>query len=241
MGMLNGKVALVTGASRGIGRAIAVALASEGATLEITARNESSLEETAKLCEQAGAASVTSRAIDLSSSEGTETLCSTLIEGHGRVDVLVNNAGVYVSGHALDGDPDDWERGLAVNVAAPMRLTRRLSPGMVDAGGGAIINIGSVAAIEGMTDAGAYAATKHALRGWSLSCYQKLRLAGIKVVLINPAFVDTEMTAGVSGADRSRMISPGDIADAAMLAVRTSPACCPEEITLRLTRSPFDA
>lgn len=81
--------------------------------------------------------------------------------------------------------------------------------------------------------------TKHALRGWSLSCYQTLRGHGIKVVLINPAFVDTEMTAGVQGADRSKMLTVDDIADTAMLAIRTSPACCPEEITLRLTKRPL--
>lgn len=239
MSALEDQIALVTGASRGIGRAIAVALASEGATVVLTSRSEDDLRETASLCERAGAAATHVRPLDLGDGEAIEGLCKELLATHGHVDVLVNNAGAAISGHALDGDPDAWEYGLRLNVAAPMRLTRRLAPAMRQNERGTIINIGSVAAIEGMTDSGAYAATKHALRGWSLSCYQKLRDAGIKVMLINPAFVDTKMTEGVEGADRSRMLSPEDIAEAAMLAVRTSPACCPQEVTLRLTKPPL--
>jgi 3-oxoacyl-[acyl-carrier protein] reductase len=239
MAELTGWTALVTGASRGIGRAIARALAREGATLVLTARSADDLEETAALCARDGAAATHVRPLDLTDGAGIDALCEELLAEHGSVDVLVNDAGARVRGHALEGDPEGWERGLALNVAAPMRLTRRLAPAMVENERGVILNLGSVAAIEGMTNAGAYAATKHALRGWSLSCYQKLRDAGIKVVLINPAFVDTAMTADVEGADRSKMLSVEDIAEAAMLAIRTSPACCPEEITLRLTKRPL--
>jgi 3-oxoacyl-[acyl-carrier protein] reductase len=239
MPKLDNQSALVTGASRGIGRAIAVALATEGARIVLTARSEDDLKETAALCEKAGAAGTDVRPLDLSDGAAIDALCEALLREHGRVDVLVNNAGTLVRGHALSGEPETWEMALKLNVAAPMRLTRRLAPAMEKNERGTIINLGSVAAIEGMTDSGAYAATKHALRGWSLSCYQKLRRSGIKVVLINPAFVNTAMTAHVEDADRSRMLSPEDIAEAAMLAVRTSPACCPEEITLRLTKPPL--
>ncbi|MGF1466432.1 MAG: SDR family NAD(P)-dependent oxidoreductase [Sandaracinaceae bacterium] len=236
---LRGRTALVTGASRGIGRALARALAREGATLVLTARTVGDLERTATLCDEDGAEGTEVRALDLGDGRTIDDLCAELLAEHGAVDVLVNNAGTLVQGHALDGDPDVWEQALRLNVAAPMRLTRRLAPAMKERERGTIINLGSVAAIEGMTNAGAYAATKHALRGWSLSSYQQLRDAGIKVVLLNPAFVDTAMTAHVTGADRSRMLSVDDIAEAAMLAIRTSPACCPEEITLRLTKRPL--
>lgn len=238
---LVGQVALVTGASRGIGRAIARALAREGATLELVARSEAALAETAALCVKDGAPAANTHAADLSDGASIDALCEVLLATHGCVDVLVNNAGVFASGHALDGDPDDWERAMQLNVAAPMRLTRRLAPAMHAAERGLILNLGSIAAIEGMTDVGVYAATKHALRGWSRSCYQKLRHSGIKVVLLNPAFVDTDMTAFATTAKRERMLSADDIAEAAMLAVRTSPACCPDEITLRLTKAPFGA
>jgi len=239
MPALEHQIALVTGASRGIGRAIAVALARERASVVLSARSEDDLRETASLCERAGAPATHVWPLDLADGQAIDELCEQLLETHGHVDVLVNNAGASISGHALDGDPDAWERGLRLNVAAPMRLTRRLAPGMQQRERGTIINIGSIAAIEGMTNSGAYAASKHALRGWSLSCYEKLRNAGVKVTLINPAFVDTEMTAGVEGADRSRMLAPADIAEAAMLAIRSSPACCPQEVTLRLTKPPL--
>lgn len=230
---------MVTGASRGIGRAIAASLAAAGAKLILVARSAGDLKETAELCEREGAPETDVRAVDLTDVQAVESLCSQALERHGAVDVLVNNAGRGIEGHALEGEPDDWDAGLLLNVGVPMRLTRRLAPAMVENEFGIIINIGSVAAIEGMINNGAYAATKHALRGWSLSCYQKLRDAGIKVMLINPAFVDTAMTASVKGADRSRMLSVDDIAKAAMLAVTTRAACCPEEITLRLTRRPL--
>jgi short-subunit dehydrogenase len=237
---LTGKTAMVTGASRGIGRAIAGALASAGAKLVLVARSEDALKETASLCERNGAPSVDVEAVDLVDGAAVDALCSRVLDEHGSIDVLVNNAGRAVRGHALEGDPDDWNEALLLNVGAPMRLIRRLAPRMVENERGIVINIGSVAAIEGMTNAGAYAATKHALRGWSLSCYEKLRDAGIKVMIIHPAFVDTDMTASVRGADRSRMLSVDDIARTAMLAVTTSAACCPQEVTLRLTKRPLN-
>ena len=236
--LLEDQTALVTGASRGIGRAIARALAGEGARLVLVSRGADDLEQTASLCRADGADAVSVRRLDLADSRAVEDLCKELLDQDG-VDVLVNNAGAFVDGTALAGDFGEWEGGLRLNVLAPMHLTRRLAPAMVERERGTIINLGSVAAIEGMEAAGAYATTKHALRGWSLSCYQALRKHGIKVVLINPGFVDTDMTAGVEGADRSRMLAPEDVAEAAMLAVRTRPACCPEEITLRLTKPPL--
>ncbi len=235
--LLQNQTALVTGASRGIGRAIARALAGEGARLVLVSRSAGDLEKTASLCRTDGAEAVSVRSLDLADSGAVEELCEEILSD-GGVDVLVNNAGMFVEGTALDGDPGTWESGLRLNVLAPMHLTRRLAPGMTGRERGTIINLGSVAAIEGMQGAGAYATTKHALRGWSLSCYQALRGYGVKVVLINPGFVDTDMTAGVQGADRSRMLAPEDVAEAAMLAIRTRPACCPEEITLRLTKPP---
>ena len=236
--LLENQTALVTGASRGIGRAIARALAGEGARLVLVSRGAGRLEETASLCRADGAEAVSVRSLDLADSGAVDNLCEELLS-EGGVDILVNNAGAFVDGTALDGDPGEWERGLRLNVLVPMHLTRRLAPAMTRRERGTIINLGSVAAIEGMEAAGAYATTKHALRGWSLSCYQALRKHGIKVVLINPGFVDTDMTAGVEGADRSRMLAPEDVAEAAMLGIRTRPACCPEEITLRLTKPPL--
>ena len=239
MAELTGRTALVTGASRGIGKAIAVSLARAGAKLVLVARSRDDLKRAAEECKKSGAPATDLQVVDLADVAAVDALCQYVLDEHGGIDVLVNNAGRLVRGNALGGEPDDWNEGLLLNVGVPMRLTRRLAPKMVEREYGVIINIGSVAAVEGMTDSGAYAATKHALRGWSLSCYLKLRDAGVKVMLINPGFVDTAMTARLVEADRSKMLSVDDIAQAAMLAVTTSAACCPEEITLRLTRRPM--
>jgi NAD(P)-dependent dehydrogenase (short-subunit alcohol dehydrogenase family) len=232
---LEGNVALVTGAGRGIGRAIALGLANLGCTLELAARTASELEETAASCRRAGAPEAGVRVVDLADGRGVDTLCDALLADHGAIDVLVNNAGVFAAGNALEGDPDAWAEVLAVNTLAPMRLIRRLAPKMVERERGTIVNIGSIAAIEGMRGPAVYAASKFALRGFSLSSYERLRDHGIKVVLIHPGYVATPMTAG-HPARHDRMMTPDDIAAAALLAVTTSPMCCPQEITLRLTK-----
>jgi short-subunit dehydrogenase len=232
--------AVITGAGRGIGRALALALADHGYALALVARSVEQLENVAKECVSAGAPAARVFACDLTRASELDALCGQLLDECGHVEVLVNNAGMAAGGNADDGDPDDWARMMDLNLLAPMRLTRRLAPAMIERERGVIVNLGSVAALEGMQGAGAYAASKFGLRGWSLSCYRRLRGYGIKVVLVNPGFVDTELVGGFEGAKRERMLTPEDVAKATMLAVTTSPACCPEEITLRLTRPAYD-
>lgn len=174
--------------------------------------------------------------VDLADGAAVDALAASVLAAHDALDVLVNNAGIFTAGSALDGDPDAWAHLFAVNTLAPMRLVRRLAPRMVERERGTIVNVGSIAAIEGMKGPGAYAASKHGLRGFTLSSYERLREHGIKVVLVNPAYVNTPMVAGAPGVRLDRLISPDDVASAIMLAVTTSAACCPSEITLRLTR-----
>jgi short-subunit dehydrogenase len=146
----------------------------------------------------------------------------------------VNNAGIGVEGTPLKGEFEKWETMIQINLHAPMHLTRLVSPKMTEKKKGLIVNIASVAGVEPMKDACAYAATKHGLRGWSLSCYQHFRQYGIKVVCINPGMVASDMTASF-GMDAKKMIQPEDIAAAVMLAVTTGQSCTPQEITIRPT------
>ncbi len=229
-------VALITGAGRGIGRAVALALAKEKHGVVLVARTTSELDRVAAECLDAGAPFAEPRSLDLSDGAAIDALAAWALEAHGTIDVLVNNAGIFAAGSAVDGDPDAWAHLFAVNTLAPMRLMRRLAPTMVERERGTIVNIGSIAAIEGMKGPGAYAASKHGLRGFTLSSYERLREHGIKVVLVNPAYVNTPMVAGAPGVRLDRLLSPEDVAAAVMLAVTTSAACCPSEITLRLTR-----
>jgi len=229
-------VALVTGSGRGIGRAVALALAKTSHGVVLVARTTAELEAVARECLDAGAPFADVHTVDLESGAAIDALCEAVLAARDAVDVLVNNAGMFAMGSAVDGDPDVYARLLAVNTLAPMRLMRRLAPKMVERERGTIVNVCSIAAIEGMKGPGAYAASKHGLRGFTLSSYERLREHAIKVVLVNPAYVKTDMVPAGSGIRLDRLLTPEDVASAVMLAVTTSPACCPSAITLRLTR-----
>uniref|UniRef100_A0A061S2S7 3-oxoacyl-[acyl-carrier-protein] reductase n=1 Tax=Tetraselmis sp. GSL018 TaxID=582737 RepID=A0A061S2S7_9CHLO len=241
---LQGEWAVITGAGRGIGRAIAVSLAAEGCKLALIARSKDQLEQTAAECRQNGCPKTLVLATDLSKPSEVDRVCDTVLAECGRVEILVNNAGFVCEGNPLSGNPDEWETMLQVCLHAPMRITRRLTPAMAEGMSGYVINIGSVAAIEPMSaGAGAYAAAKHGLRGWSLSSYLTLRHKNIKCVLINPGFVNTDLvTSREAIKDKvlpDRMIQPSDIADAVKFVLHSTKGCVPEEINLRLALSAY--
>lgn len=235
--LLAGKLCLVTGGSRGIGRAIAEAYAEQGAKLALVARTTSQLEETAESCRKLGAPEAHVFSADLTDGKQLADLVKQLEAKFQMVNVLVNNAGMQSKSGSTprEGDLDEWEMLLKLNTLAPMRLTRLVTPKMVEAKEGLIVNIGSVAALEPMSSVCDYAASKWGLRGWSLSCHDNLRKDNIKVVIIHPGMVRTDMTTNDSteASAQKRMIQPTDIAEAALLAVRMSPSAVPNEITVR--------
>eukprot|EP01071_Lankesteria_metandrocarpae_P009965 Lankesteria_metandrocarpae@DN5264_c0_g2_i3.p1 len=230
--LLEGKRCLITGASRGVGAAISRIYSTEGARVILTGRNEEALKKVADECKKLGAAEVQVKVVDFTSSEAVQRLGEELAAS-GGVDVLVNNAGVVKRGNCLEGDPDEWEAMLAVNVNAPMRLTRILAPKMKENRTGVIINISSIVGLEPMESSPAYCASKFALRGWSLSCYESLRDHNVKVMLVNPGPTNTDMMSAVPGVKTDQIIQPQDVAEVALLPFKTSVACCPVEITLR--------
>lgn len=238
---ITGRWALITGAGSGIGEAIALAYAKKGLNLILVGRRQSALEAVAEKCKSLSS-TVQCEVVscDLTDSQAVDKLSADVIDKHGGVEVLVNNAGMGGDGGgtALQGDPDVWDKMFSLNVSAPMRLTRRLAPAMVERGQGIIVNMGSIAGTEPMTESAAYAASKYAMRGWSLSTWAKLRHFNIKVMLINPAFVNTPMVVKC-GAIPERMIQPDDIAQCALMPLTTSPGCVPREVTLHLTLSAF--
>jgi 3-oxoacyl-[acyl-carrier protein] reductase len=238
-GLLFGKTAVITGAGKGIGRAIALSYMKEGASVILAARTKADLESLASECAQLGPQErVKIFPVDLAEAKGVEDL-ATFVLDNGGCDVLVNNAGRGSPGNASAGDPDDWDKMIYLNLNGVMRLTRRLSKTMEDRKWGTVINMGSIAAIEGMSGtSAAYAAAKHGLRGWNHSIYQTLRHSNVKVVLINPAFVNTPLVDGFGMNDKlikDRMIQPEDVAETCLLPFRMSAGCVPSEITLRLT------
>eukprot|EP00192_Tetraselmis_astigmatica_P019167 CAMPEP_0117677296 /NCGR_PEP_ID=MMETSP0804-20121206/16670_1 /TAXON_ID=1074897 /ORGANISM="Tetraselmis astigmatica, Strain CCMP880" /LENGTH=230 /DNA_ID=CAMNT_0005486571 /DNA_START=46 /DNA_END=735 /DNA_ORIENTATION=+ len=227
-----GQWALVTGGGRGVGKAIALALAKKGFSVALTSRSQEQLDKVAGACKEAGAPEVLVLPCDLCSAAAVDEMADQFLAKAGSgVEVLVNNAGSLASGSPLEGEPDEWDRMMALNLSTPMRLTRRLTPTMAANMKGYVINIGSIAAIEPMSGtSAAYAAAKHGLRGWSISSYLTLRHKNIKCMLINPAFVNTELVANVPNTIPERMIQPSDIAAAVDFVLSSSGGCVPEEI-----------
>ncbi|KAJ9446616.1 3-oxoacyl-[acyl-carrier protein] reductase reductase (fabG, OAR1) [Diplonema papillatum] len=229
--MLKGKTALITGASKGIGRAIAEVYAKEGAKLIITARSTAALKE---FKEKHSSAEVICETCDFTDMKAVSALADKVVKEHGGVDILVNNAGMAAFGNAETGDVEEWDKMLLLNLHAPLRLTRLLTGKMIAQKSGVIINIGSVAGVEAMSGAGAvYAAAKHGISGWTRSIYMSMRLHNVKVMLICPGLVNTDF-AETPNLLPERMIQAEDIAEVCLLPFKLSSGCVPCEVVLRL-------
>ena len=233
---LKGKVALVTGAGRGIGRAISLMLVQSGCRVILAARTRAQLEEVHREIRDRGGEAL-AVPTDLTQDEDIQQLVETS-RSWGVIDILINNAGWGKRAAVVKGNIDDWDRTFHVNLRAPMILAKMLLPGMIAKGEGAVINIGSVSGKTGEANGAAYAASKFGLIGFTQSLYEEVREYGIKVAVILPGYVNTPLIPPNRQIDRSKMIQADDIAQAVHY-VLTSPAtCCPVEITVRPQRTP---
>lgn len=210
---LAGKVALVTGASRGIGRAISLALAGEGATVVLAARAVGKLEETAdKVGKAGGQAHIV--VTELTDEDSIKNLIDVVREKYGKLDILVNNAGVTHSAKLEETATEDWQRCMMVNARAPFILCRQALPLLREAQAGCIINISSVVGVKGYPLQSAYTASKHALRGMTISLAEELRGSTVRVHLLCPGGVNTEMVGSVRpDIKKEDLIEPGEIAE----------------------------
>lgn len=190
----DGTVIIVTGASRGIGRAIALDSAARGAHLVLAARDSASLDDVASECLRAGAADVHGVALDLSSSDGIAPFFQQVFARHGRLDGLVNNAGVLHEGLLGMIRPEDIDRVLAVNVKAPLMAMQYAARLMTRGGAGSIVNLVSIMGTRGAAGLSLYSASKAAMVGATLSAAKELAPRGIRVNAIAPGFIDTDMT-----------------------------------------------
>jgi len=216
MTKLAGKIALVTGASSGIGRAIARAFANEGASLAIVSRTRENIDDAARELRDLGA-SVIAEAADIAEEAAVDALLRATIDRFGRLDLLVNNAGSFRGGALEDLTLDDWNRVIATNLTATMLCTRAAMRIMKPQGGGQIINIASISAQRVRPNIAPYNASKHGLWGLSQPTALEGRDHGITCCCLNPGNVQVERRIGPDGARPDEpMISPDESAEVAL-------------------------
>jgi len=194
---LEGKVAVVTGGSRGIGRAIALRLSAEGARVAICGRNLAAAEEVVAEIEAAGAVGM-AVAADVSRESEAEALIQAGITRFGRLDILVNNAGITKDGLLVRMKEEDWDTVLDVNLKGAFFMTRAALRPMLRARGGRIVNISSVAGTMGIPGQANYSAAKAGLIGFTKAVAKEVASRAITVNAVAPGFIETEMTAVLS-------------------------------------------
>ncbi|CAN7552714.1 SDR family oxidoreductase [Mesorhizobium sp. LjNodule214] len=186
---IRGKVAIVTGASSGIGRAIARLFAAEGARLALAARSTDKLE---KLAGEIGPAPLI-LSIDLAQPVEVERMVAETLAHFGRVDVLMANAGVYIPGEAAEGDPSAWDNLLAVNVSSVFRSVRAVLPGMIAQGSGDIIVTSSIAGHQALRGEPVYSASKHAVQTFVHTVRRQVAPHNIRIGAVAPGTVLNEL------------------------------------------------
>ncbi|WP_096437306.1 3-ketoacyl-ACP reductase [Alteribacter populi] len=202
MQSLEGKRALITGGSRGIGRATAIALAKEGVELGLIARSEESFELVRKDLTELGATFVTSAA-DVSQESDVQRAVREIEDQLGPIDILINNAGVAARGSFQDLSTEDWKKVLDINVMGIVHVTKAVLPSMIENNRGDIINISSMSGLKGTKGSSAYSASKFAVIGMSESLMQEVRPNNIRVSVLTPSLVETDLTRGKDSDQRN--------------------------------------
>ena len=228
---------MVTGAGRGIGAAIARKLAQQGASVVVCGRSREPLERTAQaITGSGGRAHVVE--CDVTSSNSVQKLASFVGQTFGRIDILVNNAGVGGFGGPLHQlPPDSWEKVLNTNLRGVFYCIRSFAPMMIEARSGHIINISSLAGKNALPNGAAYAASKWGLNGLTYSVAEELRSYGIRVSVVCPGSVDTDLSPH-TGKDPQKMLQPEDVAHVVATLVTQAPQSFVSEVLLRPTQKP---
>jgi 3-oxoacyl-[acyl-carrier protein] reductase len=226
-----GAVALVTGASRGIGRAIALRLANLGASVAICGRDAKALASAELELKKSGSL-VYSQTADVTRASDVTSLVSKTENALGPITILVNNAGIGLFGPAHERTEAEWDRVLDTNLKAVFLVSREVAPSMVRRRKGDIINISSLAGRNAFAGGGIYCASKWGLQGLSACMAEDLRDFGIRVSVVCPGSVATEFS-GRGHKDPSKALSPEDVAHAVAMIVTQAPQSFVSEVQLR--------
>lgn len=212
---LHGKVAFVTGAARGIGKAISVALAKEGIKVGLLATNEETLRQVAQEISDMGV-KVAYAVVDVSSKEQVENAIASLTEQLGTADILINNAGIGKFQTLLEMDPEEWRNIIEVNLLGTYYVTHAVLPQLIDKNAGDIINISSTNGLSGAATSSAYSASKFGVIGLTESLAQEVRRHNIRVTALTPSTVATDLavqTNLISENKEEKYMQPEDIAE----------------------------
>jgi NADP-dependent 3-hydroxy acid dehydrogenase YdfG len=233
MKRLEGRSAIVTGGSKGIGKAIAFALGSEGADLVVTARTEKELNATVEEFTRGG---LSARGVpcDVSSEQEVDALITSAVSSLGKIDILVNNAGMGVFKPVAEMTVQDFDAMWGVNMRGVFLATHAVLPHMMKASSGHIVNISSLAGKNSFKGGAGYCATKWGLRGFSSSLMLEVREHNIRVVTIFPGSVDTSFSSG--GKHGKNITQPEDVAEAVLFGVTAPQRSMFSEIDVRPTR-----
>ena len=220
--MLKGKVAIITGASRGIGRATALAFARAGAKVVLASRTQHDLETAANLIRTEGREALVVPA-DVTQVEAVETLVNQTLEAYGQIDILVNNAGTGLFEIIVDSDPDVWTQVVASNLKSTYLCSKYVLPAMLARQSGQIINVLSIAAKVAFKASSAYCAAKAGALAFTKVLAEEVRGENIRVTAVSPGSVDTPFWADIEGhPDLNLMLKPEHVADT-ILFVATQP------------------
>jgi 3-oxoacyl-[acyl-carrier protein] reductase len=212
---LKNQTAIVTGAGKGIGKAIATYLAREGVNVGLIARTARDIEQLAEELSQSYGVRARGVSVDISVRSDVEKGVEELHNSLGPADILVNNAGIGSFGKLMDMPPEEWERMIQVNVLGTYYVTRAVLPQMLEKNRGNIINISSTSGERGAATTTAYSASKFAIMGLTESLMQELRKNNIRVTALTPSTVNTQLAAdaGLPIGDEEHMMQPEDIAE----------------------------
>ncbi|KQC34092.1 3-ketoacyl-ACP reductase [Nonlabens sp. YIK11] len=214
MSHLKNKKAIITGGSRGLGKAMAIAFAKEGIDVAVTGRDESALQDTVSELENIGVKAFYAT-FDVSNHEEVKIGVSDLINKLGSVDILVNNAGIAAFGSFQEMEVEQWSQIIQTNVMGMYYMTKEVLPHLIDKNEGDIINVSSTAGLSGNANTSAYSASKFAVIGMSESLMKEVRKNNIRVCTLTPSTIATDMTVELGIADKDSedsVLQPEDFA-----------------------------